>query len=339
MSTVLDMDLEQHKSEIYEIVNRTDSDWVKKGTEKYVNPVKINSAKTHNLPVRSRVCLGKNKGYAETMYVLGAPTIFVEDLWVDKNGGLHALSEQKKDGWELQRGLKSLGYNLQEEYKKSSSLWIRFEFGVLDLAKYGDDPILRRFVDWHENNVEAPNAKDNASGKNRMWDFRAVQKAMKAEKKLAGSLDAKKEAIDYVFGMRVAVANKPVVYNEQLIDATINRFDIKGGLEDLETYPQKLEVILQYADGNPQAFMDTIREQNEELKVKIVTAINLKVIAFVKNEVILHDDSKGGRTMYKAKATKLEEQITELCDFFYTSVGEQEFNNMIILLEEAKSKA
>lgn len=335
----IDKNIEKHKSMLYEISNRTDSDWVLQGTERDKNPVKMNTAKTHALPLRSRVFLGKGKGYAETQFVSGAPTIFVNDVYIDKQGGIHSIGEEKQDGWDLHKGLKSLGYDLNVEYKRALSLQISFESGVLDLNKYGQDPTLHSFVAHHENNNKAPNADEAPSGnKSKMFNFDPIQKSVKSEVKLTASLDVTYEALTLVYNLRKQLASGSYDYNTAKIDALINLFGLNTGAQDLETTPQKVEVLVAMAQGNPKQFLDTIKETYDQYKMIVLTAQELKVINFVKKEVTFHKD-KTSRIMFNTEATKLKDQIEEFSTFLLDPKNEKDYAALTIAVEEAKKKS
>ncbi len=340
----LNKDLQQHKTMIFQLDNMPESRWIRKGTEKTSNPVPLGGpSRNVALPIRSTVSLGPGRGMARIMYSPYASTIFLDDLWLDKAGDYHALSEMKQEGWTKEPGLLSIwgggetaDRRMKEEYRIAVGMNIAFEYGTLDLFQYGDDPTLRRFVEFHHRHTEAPHAELRPPSYNRMFNYHRIDKAGTSEKKLAVTLDAKVEALEYVGKLR-RKEKGVIIYDEGKIDATINRFGMGGPESDLETYPQKMEVIFFYADREPASFMEIINQQNDEVKVFIISAIEHKVLSFVKKEVMVHD--KTSRKICDVKSTNTEDQILELTTFFYTKKGESELQNAVLLVEEAKKKS
>lgn len=351
-TVVIDEVLRKKQVTTFVILKRADSDWTLKGTERLQNPVHLNAPKFKGLFMKSKMCLGAGMGYVDTLYVEGAPTIFVEDLYEDNKGNYHSISEQhkaEKEGWKLKKGLRSLysldANGLKEKYRLAVQKNIGFEFGILSLDKYGDDPTLLEFVNCHEDNVDAPNAKHNKRGAITIWAFQSLQEEKRAEKKL-DTLDAETEALVYVSSLRTKTKSgfEFTQANIDKINATLRILDMKNGLQE-DDYNQKLLAIKGVSQGNPPAFMETINDEFNEKRSEIAMAIKLKVLEFPtkdKKEIKMTIGEKNGlpekRTLITTVGATMENHIEELSIYFLTEQGTTDYRDLTLLCDAARAK-
>lgn len=310
---------------IFELVNRSNSQWVKRGTENSQNPKHLNSPREYTLPIRSRKYLGVGKGYAATQFVSGANTIYIED-YIDDSG-------------EKKPGLKSQGYNLKEEYERSMGLGIKFLFGVLNLKKYGEDPLLLEFVNNHEDNIEAT-ANSQKTGRDprklQMFNFKPLRQEEKAKKAIS-SLEDDAAALNFALELRRKEKGE-FVYNIEVIDAVCAIFEIAHAFQD-GLPNQKMEAIIALAKRNGAGFMDAIKETTEDYRMAIATAMKFDVLHLTSKEAKL----KIGAEITSIKALKGEnqdERIKELVYYFVgTNEGVRHYNTMCGETEVNKAKA
>lgn len=319
MSTATANALEEKKSRTFEIIKRQNTNWLRKGTERSDKPIQMNTSATHALSMKSRVYRGPGKGYYDIQYVIGANTIFVKD-YVDSEG-------------KIAPGLESQKYDLKAEYEKSVGLGIKFEFGLLSLDKFGDDPILEEYVRHHENNIEAPNAESKKDRTvSRMFLFRSLQEEKKAEKRLV-DLDSEKEAMDIVFSLRSGSQAKGYTYDVAKMDALLRLLGIGAGLTEADS-AQKLEVILHYSKSMPKEFVSIITEETNAAKSAVIRGLELKVISIDKGELKFTHDK---RTLLSfAKSTK-DDNITEAVYHFIALKGNDDYAVLREKIEEAKA--
>lgn len=299
---------------IFELVRRSNSQWVKKGQQNSQNPSRLSAPKTYVLPMRSRKFLGEGLGYAEMQYVIGADTCMVNDY-------VNAKGEKKN-------GLKSQGYTpelLKEEYAKSVTLNIRFENGVLDLRKYGDDPVLAEFVRQHEDNESGPAEGGRDNRKTKQFNFRPLQKEAKAQKELE-TLDERVDALSFVKNLRTKTSTG-YVYNQELLNAccVIFGLNVPG---DAEGNDSKMLKLVGFATMSGDTFMSDFNEAVDEVRMKIAAATKLEVLQITSKEAFLIIGAE--RTSIKAMASTTEnERITELAYYFISdAMGRQKFSLM-----------
>jgi hypothetical protein len=96
-------------------------------------------------------------------------------------------------------------------------LGICFEFGQLDVMKWGNDPLLLRFVEEHEQNENAPRAKENRDSKRlKLFQFRpSVPELEAANSDNVVKFDDDLEALQLVAKTRTKGGNNSYVYNEE----------------------------------------------------------------------------------------------------------------------------
>lgn len=335
----LELTVDKQKQRTFEIAARSNSSYTKKGTERYPNPVHLNSQKYKNLTLRSKYCLGDRKGYVETQYVINAPVIHVPDIYVDKKGNWHSMAEKQEADWVKQLGLKSLGYDLDKEYKRGLQLAIGFEFGILALDKFNDDPTLLSYVQCHENNVDAPNAQYNKNQNYGFFKFRCVQNEKKAEKRL-DTLDNEAEALTYVSGLRTKKGEQ-YMFTEQNINklnATVRILGLSGF--EMEDHNQKLLAVQGFAKVNATLFVSLVEQAFNEKRIQIINAMELNVLDFKKNEVKLNTGEKENkptkRDLIAFASDNKEKQVEELSAYFLCDKGTTDCRDFILLLEAAK---
>ncbi len=328
----------------FEIVRKGKSSWVKDGTGGDTGqPAQyMNTNKTMMLEPISRLFLGKGKGYLRTQYVVGAPTHYIEDYYEDKNGKLvldRVTPEQaKKEGYQFRPGLKTLGYDLREEYARSMNLDLCFKSGMMDAREYGDDPILLRFLMEHEQNDAAPRANENRDPKRlKLFQFRPAIAEMKASKsKTVENFDDDFAAMELVKGTREKTANG-YSYNEPLLDAILAILEDGATLKGGEVN-QKFELITRWARKDGPEFVRIVNGTFEDLATEIDLAEKFKVIAFTGNSVKFTDN--GGANILELKTTSKADQVKELSIYFIgQDLGQKAYSEVIRLTELAKIAA
>lgn len=330
---------EQQALRTFELINRSPSAYVKKGTERWSNPDVLNSPKFKMLTVRSYYCLGDGKGYTQTQYVIGAPTIFMEDLYRDENDQLHSMSEKQQTGWKMELGLKSLKYDLAFEYRRSIAKNLGFEFGILSLDKYGDDPTLIEYVKNHEDNIEAPNAQYNKRGKSNIWNFRCINQNKKAAAKL-DTLDTETDMLNFISSMRTRQKDDSYTYtegNRNAIDAVMRLYDMVGGPD--MGYNEKLLAIKGVASQDPVKFMMLTDSALEDIRMEIATGVTMKILELGKDAYLITGDK--GTKNNKRKLCGLENDDVkmhpdEVAFYFLTTGGAIDYRDFTLLLEAAK---
>lgn len=345
--------LEHKKITTFVLVNRSDSDWTLRSTLNTPNPIHLNAPKTKNLTMTSMYCFGKEEGYAEIMYLEGSPTIFVNDVFVDKDGAYHPTTDHQKaekDGWKLKKGIRTL-YTLDEKglaqkRKIAVQKLIRFDFGILSLDKYGGDPTLLEYVNCHEDNINAPNAKFNTRNSNKMWAFASLQEEKKAAKKL-DTLDSEADALMYVASLRTKVKEGGYTYDQaniNKIDATLRILDMKLGFQDGDN-SQKHLAIRGVAAGNPVQFMEIINSEFDDMRMAIAKGIELKVLEMPsKTDKVVRmitgekDDKKVKRDLITVSGDNSEDRIMELSIHFMIDKGITDYRDFTLLCDAARNK-
>lgn len=335
--------LEQQKLRTFEIVNRSDSAYVKRGTENSPNPVHLNSPRTLHLTMRSKRSLGERKGFVKTQYVIGAPTIFEDDVYKDADGEFHSMSEKPQSNWILIKGLKSLGYDLKEEYRKAVKQNICFEFGILSLDKYGDDPTLLEYINNHEANRDATHSK-HLTNRFTMFDFRCVKNEEKASKKL-DTIDVEAESSQYIASLRTTgvLGNTYNAKNANQIDAILTMFEVNLDVAPTD-YNQKHLAIKNMANADPLLFMNGIKEFTEPVKLQIATGFTLGILDFTDSVVTMicgeKKDKKTNRKLLETIESNKEGMMDELTYYFLlkTKDAPTNYRDFVLLLEAHKSK-
>lgn len=349
---LVDKELAQKQVTTFTLINRSDSDWTRKGTANTTNPIHLNAPKTKNLSMTSVYCFGENNGYGKTMYVEGCPTIFVDDVYVDDKGNFQPSSDHlkaDKNGWKTQKGIRTL-YSLDEKgldrlRKTAIQKLIRFDFGILSLDKYGNDPTLQKYVECHEDNINAPNAKFNKRNANKMWAFTHLQEEVKAAKKL-DNLDAETEALIYVSSLRTKT-KEGYTYtpaNIAKIDATLRMLDMKLGYQE-EDYNQKHLAIKSVAAERPVEFIGLITDEYNAVRMTIAQGVELKVLEMPSktNKVVKMNFAEGkekgkSRDLITASSDNYEEQVMELSIYFLTDKGTTDYRDLTLWCDAAKMK-
>ena len=333
--------LEKFIATQFEIVRKGKSSWVKDGTGGETGqPAQfMNTSKTMMLEPISRLYLGKGKGYLRTQYVVGAPTHYIEDYYEDKDGKLildRVTPEvAKQKGYQFRPGLKTLGYDLKEEYARSMNLDLCFKFGQMDAREYGDDPILLRFLMEHEQNNVAPRAAENKDPKRlKLFQFTPSIPELKASKsKTVENFDDDFAAMELVKETREKTANG-YTYKEPMLDAILAILEDGAMLKQGEVH-QKFELINRWARKDGGEFIRIVNGTFEDLNTEISIAEKLKVLTFTGTAVKFKDN--GGKLILDLKTTSKEDQVKELSIYFIgQETGQKDYSEMIRLTELAK---
>lgn len=314
---IIELNEEQKRSAemVFELTNRSKSQWVRKGDERSPNPRHMNSPRTVALPMTSRKYLGTGLGYTDTQYVPGANTYFVEDYMDEKSG-------------KMLPGLKTQKYDLDLQRRRAMQMNIHFLFGKLDLRKFGEDPVLLGFVNDHENNVEStantlPGGKDRR--KIQQFNFQPLRKEEKAQK-LIVNFDTEVEAMNFVARLRAKTA-KGYDYNVDLMNAVCGIFEIGQGLTDMDTN-QKMEVIVSLVKRNSLGFINAVNETFEEYKMAVATAMKYGVLQVTSKDAKITIDNQA--TLIKElKGSNQDEKTMDLiCHFIGDEKGRQNYNSL-----------
>lgn len=315
------------RATIFELTNRSKSQWVKKGTQNSPNPRHMNAPREYALPIRSRAYRGEGKGYADTQYVLGANTIYVDDV-LDKNGTI------------IQKGLRSQGYDLRAEYVRAVGLGIKFVFGLLDLKKYGDDPRLLEFINNHEDNLES-DANTKKGGKDprkiQSFNFAPLRKEENAKKAIE-ALEDDAAALEFLTKLRKKQASGQYSYNTEVINAVCHIFEIHQAYMD-GAPAQKVEALILLAKRNGAGFINAIRDTVDEYRLKIGVAQQMGVLHITSKEAKVQT----GNEIISVKefsGENKEEHLEELIYFFIgDDKGKQNYSLMCGETEIRKAEA
>jgi len=298
------------------------------------------------LDIKSRLYLGKDKGYMPTQFVIGASTHYVKDYWTDKDGNpvFDKITKErgKELGYEYQVGLESI-YTIKgliEEEARSKRLGICFEKGVLDLRKYADTPVLRQFVWEHEQNIKAPNNAENRDPKRlKLFMFEPVIKESKAAKaKVIEQWDDNVSAILFVDKLRSKVSGG-YQYNEAALDAVLSIIQEGVGLVQGEVN-QKFEIAAKASRADGATFMKMINEAMSDYRLEIGKATELNVLEHTATEVKMIVDGKKVSLLAVKNGTKKEDVLDELVLYFLGDTkGKSDFKDLRRATETAKIKA
>lgn len=311
------------KSSTFKLEREGSSNFIKDGTENTGKPISLKHGKFMALPMYSKLYLGEGKGYIRTQYVVGASTHYIDDYYEDKDGNFvfeRLTPEAAKDkGYFFRPGLTSLGYNevrLKEARVVANDLGIGFEFGVMELKRYGNDPVLLRFVQEHAFNVMAPNAdKNNDPKRLTLFMFAPlIKEAVASKDKAVKNFDEDAEAIVYVSKLRTKTKNG-YTYDEEMMDMILKIMSDGHGLKQGD-FNQKFSIIASAAKADGKTFMELITMATEEYKTSVTKAIQLKVIEFKGKDVLMLTGTKKSPIHTLPKGNSLEESIEELVKFF-----------------------
>lgn len=286
------------------------------------NPVYMNSNRIFPLPMTSRRYLGDGNGYANTQYILGADTIYVND-YVDETG-------------DYKKGLKSQGYNLDKERENSMKRKIGFQFGIMDLKKFGSDPLLVEFVNTHESNMESAAGKNPNPGVNRIAKFMPMRAEEKAAKKNVNFED-KMEGMNIVASLRQLVKPGEYKYAENKVNALISILGITNKLGTTE-FNQKFDMILRFAEAGPAEFASIVNEGMQSVEMMIAKAIAKDIISMSIREVKMKIGDTN-REIYKfPKETKEEDRARTLAYFLVGDpIAKGDYNTIRAEVESANA--
>ena len=321
------------------------SGFKKEGTgENGVAPEYLTTGKTLFVEPISRLYMGKGNGYMPTQYVIGAATTYVNDYFEDKDGNLvpESLTISKaaaeKAGYSFRPGLKSQGFDLKEEYARSVTEGICFNFGQLSLNP--NDTILIKFINEHEQNKASAGWADNKDPKRlNLFTFEPLIPEQKAAKsKSVTNFDADVEALTLVQKLRVQGVNG-FSYKEESLDAILNILGDGKGLAAGEVI-QKFDIVAKYAKRDGAAFLDLVNSAYSEYKLSIGTAETLKVLKMTATEAILTEGTKNTAIFTFKKGAQKEDLLEELATFFLSGDRGQSIHaDMMRCIELAKMKS
>lgn len=329
----------------FRLCRKGKSGFKKDGTgENGIPPEYLSSGKFMFLEPISRLYLGDGNGFMPTQYVIGAPTIYRNDYYLDSKGELvlernisKATAEAK--GYESKLGLINLGYNLEAEYRRSMETPICFDGGILNLPS--DDPMLLKFVMEHEQNTAAPRADKNKDPKRlRLFNFEPLLKEKDAAKsKPVENFDASFEAMKLVDALREKKGNGTYAYNETKLDAYLAILDEGQHINPGEVV-QKFQVVTNFMLKNGPAFLEVITSATNDYLVAVASAEELGVLTVGAEDVKLN----GGEKPKSIFALSNPASKTELIEGFILHLisardGKLNFNEILRLTEKAKIEA
>lgn len=338
--------IEKIAQSAFRLVSSGQSGFKKDGTGEDGKPaIYLRHGKSMSVNPKSRLFLGKGNGFMPIQYVPGADTIYENDYYVDKEGALVCGSitedEAKKKGYTKKLGLKSQGYNLKEEYARAMELDIKFENGILYLDKYADDPMLVKFMQENELNIQAPRAKENRNPHRlTMFMFEPMVAELDALKsKKVVDFDGNVEAMLLVKGLRTQRPDKSYSYNEIKMDALLAITEQGIGLAAGQV-AQKFEILAQMAQRAGAAFYQVVTEQINETIATIQTAIELEVLAFSGAEAkMVKDGAKTSVYTVQKTAPSSTDMVEELAWYFIgNNIGQAGYSVLCTELEAAKLK-
>lgn len=298
--TVISSVAERHTAFTMSGMDKRKSGPIREDTIGSRNPVHLNSNRLFPLPMTSRRYLGDGLGFVNTQYVRGANTIYVDD-YVDEKGT-------------LRKGLKSQGFNLDKERENAMKLNVGFKFGIMDLKKFGGDPLLVEFVNTHESNIESAAGQVKFSTVTRIIRFQP----MRAEEKAAAknvNFEDKMEGMDIVRSLRKKAKDNTYKYDEDKINAIITILGITNKLAGNE-WAQKFDVILRFAETDPAEFASIVLDGLQSVEMMIAKAISNEILSMSIREAKLKVGTEPAREIYKFnKETKENERIMHLAYF------------------------
>lgn len=221
----------------------------------------------------------QNGGTTPIRFIVGAPTIFENDLWQDGDGAYH--TEQEKEDWVYKPGLIKLGYAGKDgDWKlaiKKMALKIGFKNGFLNLHEFGGDPVALMFVEYHHYNVDAPNHRTPK-------DTRALFQCLDYEKIAVdemGNIDDETDSMVYVHSLwtKKGMGHQYTTSNKNKINATLHILGMQAGIVD-EDYAQKHVAIRNYAKANSAGFAKLTRDSFMEKEMAIGQANALGVLNY-----------------------------------------------------------
>lgn len=307
-------------SQIYELQNKKNSDFIKEGTEKSISPEHLNTPSTLKLSLRVPIMI-PGVGRRRIQYIPNAPTLFIDD-YTDGDG--------KK-----QPGLNSLKYNIDEGYREATQMKIRFNHGLLKLADYEGDPLLAEFLRIHPDNVDSPYHNKNS----KLFAFKALNKEENAKEKLK-PIETEHEAVGLVLALRKkepgAGKDKKYIYDLPRIDAYLRLMGIGSGIAEAAE-EQKIELLVAAARKSPAEFLETIEEGANEYHMAIGSAVKMKVIEYNKKEAKFAAEDKAFIVFDKDSKSEPNDQL--MFYFLTPDKGISDYNKMILKTSEANANS
>lgn len=351
ISVATEKQLKAQKTLIYTHVNKKKSSYQKQSymnEEKPTTGIFKDSSKFCALPTESSVNLGEDEGRAATMYIPNGPTIFKDDLWLDKEGNYHTTmsiseADAKAQGWEFKTGLITRKYidtegKLAQWRKQVKKLELGFRDGIMILD--GKDANLQRFVESHHQNVKSQKYVQTSIS---LFLFSSLEEEKIAEAEI-GPIEIIAEVTNLIANLRTS-KGKTYVYtaaNKAKINAILSLLDMSN-FQD-ENYNQKHLAINNFALSNPVNFMQIVEDAFNEKKLTIATALNdnIKIIIHDKKEkafmMIVGEKDKLPikRELAKSESADYDTQIEELV--IHLINNPTNWRDLTLLIDAAKTK-
>ena len=342
--------IEAFISNTYQLCGTKESSWVKEGTggESGIPAQKMHTSNIYMLEVTSRLYRGKGNGYMPTMYAIGQSTHYVENYYETKDGKfvmeIVTKEEAEEKGYVFRLGLRSIlgsEEKLRMAEADSKRLGICFEKGRLNLSKYGDNPVFRKFIEEHEQNKMAPNFAENRDPQRlRLFLFEPLIQEKKAAKgKIVANFDDDVKAMNYVGKLRKVHESGSVTYNELALNAILSIIQEGLSLEAGEVV-QKFEIAAKAAKVDGGRFLKMINDATGEYRIEVGKAESLKVLDYAGVEAKMGVGAKKTTVYTFDKDTNKEDMLNELVLYFIGDAkGVADYKELRRLTESAKIAA
>jgi hypothetical protein len=271
------------------------------------NPKYLNSSKLYALSMTSRRYLGEGKGYVATQYIPGADTIYVND-YTDTDG-------------KVRQGLKSQGYNMDLGREQATKMNIGFEFGVMDLKKFGGEPALLEFVATHESNSESESGKNGMKNPSvvKLHRFKPLKKEENAKTRSANFEDDM-AGFEIVKGLRSPNKGGGYDYNENKLNAIYNILGLTQQISASEPN-QRFEMILRVCQQGASQFAELVTDGIKDTEILLGKAIASQVVVLTSAGAGMIKEGIPVEFAKFPKGTKEEGRITALA---YMLLGDPE---------------
>ncbi len=285
------------------------------------NPRRLDNPEFVALPVTSRYYRGKGNGYANTQYVPGANTIFIDD-YVDADG-------------KLCKGLKNQGYDMNEERRKAYACDITY---VANQWKYSEDVQLIEYVNTHEGNVESTAGQSRDRTVTRLFTFAPLRKEEDAKKRVSKqSPEDELTALEMVVKLRTKTS-EGYIYDIDQMNALISMLEVGGGLGEGNP-AQKFEIILKCAKSGGASFVKIIEDETSKVRMNIAKAAQYNIIKITSKGAEISEGDKFRKMLEYKGAPEENHRIHALSLYLLgTPAGLNDYNTIISAIEIAQLK-
>lgn len=313
--------IEKHLVFEFSVKRKNKSGFIREDTRNSANPISIDAPRTFILLPTSMHYLGAGHGYALTQYIPNANTIFVDD-YIDKDGV-------------VKKGLKSQGYDLEKERKRTPAISFSNGTGLLDLRRYDSDPALVAFINSHELNDESASGKQNKLNLVKTHRFKPLRKEEKAQKK-ALSFDVQEAVVDILRAVRTKNADNTYTYNEDLLNSYLRILGIipenKYGAGE---NAQKFVELHGLSTTSPEQFVQVISQGLKDVEMVLAKAFSAEIIKLSSIGIDLAIGET--KNIYKFKGKVDADNLLPAASIAMISTANM-YNNYIIVKNEVEAK-